>query len=437
MCTKSMMASQGKQVVMLASGTVVAVAAAIFVQYARGIIRRKSREKLEQHIDDYISLEDLGALALHAPQVNLRRSAEQVVLDRAARPQYFSHILKCCLNNDDEESVLKSITVLCVILKNVNFKELPDERKILSVLGTCFMRSIHQQKYKKQCKDVFLKQRVQSRLAGVMFDIICDMDERKMMLIWETEGILATILNEMQTTESKEVMRYCLFIVHQLCLCDGLVPELVESDCVPIICGMVVNYWGDTVIQRIGLQMLVLIINTQGIDEKKILAEIASHNVVMHAVVCLKSEENVLVYWAVALLHEFAVNEVLRDNICKLPYLMKSLQKALYGGQAGLQRLVLRVICFLALRNEPFKLEVLACNRILSRIPICLSSGDKDVVHWALVLTHDLAMIGKAAVEMLLSSCDGILQAMTPLANSPDSVLVRLLAETLWFLLLL
>ena len=34
-------------------------------------------------------------------------------------------------------------------------------------------------------------------------------------------------------------------------------------------------------------------------------------------------------------------------------------------------------------------------REIVERLPVCFASGDREVVHWAVVLTHDLAILGK------------------------------------------
>ena len=35
---------------------------------------------------------------------------------------------------------------------------------------------------------------------------------------------------------------------------------------------------------------------------------------------------------------------------------------------------------------------MLHCNSLVGRLPVCLASGDTDIVHWSVVLLHDLVL---------------------------------------------
>ena len=35
---------------------------------------------------------------------------------------------------------------------------------------------------------------------------------------------------------------------------------------------------------------------------------------------------------------------------------------------------------------------MLHCSSLVARLPVCLASGDNDIVHWAVVLLHDLIL---------------------------------------------
>ena len=35
---------------------------------------------------------------------------------------------------------------------------------------------------------------------------------------------------------------------------------------------------------------------------------------------------------------------------------------------------------------------MLHCSSLVARLPVCLASGDTDIVHWSVVLLHDLVL---------------------------------------------
>lgn len=75
-----------------------------------------------------------------------------------------------------------------------------------------------------------------------------------------------------------------------------------------------------------------------------------------------------------------------------MPNIVKLLQAVLSTSEAILQRIVLRVISFLCVGNQEFRNKVVQCNSLLARLTVCFASGDHDVVHWAVVLLHDLLL---------------------------------------------
>ena len=51
------------------------------------------------------------------------------------------------------------------------------------------------------------------------------------------------------------------------------------------------------------------------------------------------------------------------------------------------------LFCLLSIIDQ-FKSEVLDNAPLMEHLPVCLASGEADVVHWGLVLLHDLAVAG-------------------------------------------
>lgn len=104
------------------------------------------------------------------------------------------------------------------------------------------------------------------------------------------------------------------------------------------------------------------------------------------------TDDHDLVYWAAALLHEYAVKGVQKPRICETPIIVKSLQNVLLTSESLLQRIILRIISFLCHGNMSFSTALLQCSSLIARLPICFASGDNDVVHWSVVVLHDILM---------------------------------------------
>ncbi|XP_033109780.1 uncharacterized protein LOC117111027 isoform X2 [Anneissia japonica] len=317
----------------LLGSTVIIFGSASCMLYVRYVLRKLKRSrKIEDRIENEISINDLYILT-SSPNASLRRSAEQLLLDRITQRPKFAYVLQECYSSDSERAH-KGCTVLCVILKS---------------------------------------------------NTMCE--------------------------------------------------KLLKKNTLQVIPVMARRQTGDIILQKLCLQMLVVLINTLQRETRHGLQQIARCGILIPAVACLKSDDAELVYWAAALIHEFSVADVLRNEICQIPFLIESLQKALQtGGEAPLQRLILRVICFLALHNDHFKLSLINQKGLIERIPVCLASGEKEVIHWSLVLVHDIAMIGKKALENLLNfTNDKIIESIMSVIRMDDSVLLRLLAETFGF----
>ena len=107
-------------------------------------------------------------------------------------------------------------------------------------------------------------------------------------------------------------------------------------------------------------------------------------------------------YWAAGLLHQFAIQDLHKAEICATPNIIKSLQSVLCLSEAILQRLILRVLSFLCVGNQSFRTNVLHCSSLVARLPVCLASGDNDIVHWAVVLLHDLILSEGLLIDIFI-----------------------------------
>lgn len=66
--------------------------------------------------------------------------------------------------------------------------------------------------------------------------------------------------------------------------------------------------------------------------------------------------------------------------------------------------MVLRVVGYLALDDGAFKTTLLGTPGFLERLGVCVGSGHPDVAQWALVILHDVAMLGMGACARVLRS---------------------------------
>ncbi|XP_013412494.1 uncharacterized protein LOC106175169 [Lingula anatina] len=369
-----------------------------------------------------------------SPNINLRRSAEQLLLEKVLSSAHvLDELLKWCLCGDENE-IAKAATVLCVLIKSVDTRGHPWEKPYILTLAEMILQSLNPQRsYKVQADDFTVSERIQRLSTCALFELVCDATAQKDFLVANYPDIVPCILHLVVNSRCKEVSRYALFLTHQIAIQESTRQALIDANGVKIVAQSLMIHQGDPMLQRLSLQMLTVFSTMPESDSKQMLSGIAEEGVIVPTVVCLKSEDPECTYWAVALLHEFAINDVCKGRIIEVYGLLRALSQTLVDSEANQQRLLLRLLCFLAVENETFKNDILQCNDIVSRLPVFYASGDKDVVHWALVLTHDLAMTGKAATTSLLNTCPDLVSAMVPLTAQAEYVLKRLLAETLGF----
>ncbi|XP_071492443.1 uncharacterized protein [Diadema antillarum] len=405
-----------------------AIGGAALVRYLRAWLRRVVAGNLEQKIEDAIPNHALAELA-KSSNVGLRQSAEQMLLDRITKRDTFLYVVSRC-GSSDEETALKSCTALCVILKSVDQRVFRVELFILQTLVSALCRSMdREQHFSTHMSDIDFPERMQRMTLATIYDLSNDPAFLSKLEQLKNRDLGSVVLELLQSSRNKEVQRYSLLLLLQMTMQGKSCGSLEAFTVVAKKC---VCHHGDIMLQKICFQLLVTMINAQNSDATVYIHEIARQRIIVPMVVSTKSEDVEISFWAVALLHEFAVHHVYRKELCSLPYLIKNLQTTLMSSEAGVQRLILRVLAFLALRNDPFKADLLKNKALLGHFPTCLASGNRDVVHWALVLVHDLAVLGKQSLETLLDGTNDVLiKSLLSLSSSRDSVMIRLLAETL------
>jgi hypothetical protein len=121
-----------------------------------------------------------------------------------------------------------------------------------------------------------------------------------------------------------------------------------------------------------------------------------------------------------------------RRAIREAPRVTSAFLTALNTFDANVQKGILRVLGCLALHDDDFKRRLLK-QGMISRIASCLTSADEELANWAIVLIHDLAMLGEDACRSVLHASN-VVSALTQLVQRGSSTFCRLAAETLGFI---
>ena len=195
---------------------------------------------------------------------------------------------------------------------------------------------------------------------------------------------------------------------------------------------LTVTFQGNPHLQKKAMHGLLLLTQC-GVDRNAVraLLETASRGgLVPAAVAALRSKDPELGYFAAGVLHELAHHKV-DAGLKRVPRLVQTVHRTLLDSGAGTQNLLLRVVGYLALRDDDFKLELLRVG-LCARLLVCIVSGDVTLAHWAIVLLHDIAMLGKEACSHI-AALPGCFPALQKLA-ARGSQYALLVAETIGFI---
>lgn len=284
------MAFDNRRALWLAAGILSGLGTAFCIAELRKLIREKCTRKPLSQMEDNIRLEDLEVL-VRSSNYSLRKSAEQVVLDRAMRDQNLDFIINACYS-DDEFQVLKGVVVLAMLVKNAERREREKliDHGILESLSHSLVYSV-QVGYRKLVEMGGYEFRLQRCASESLFHLIYDEEGSKARLAQSNSAIIAVLLQLMSETRNKETMRWSLFTVHQLAACDALRPELLNNGVIPTVSEMLVRNQGDFVLMRTCLHTMVMFVNNNTEDEVAHLKEMAKFDVFRAAVVSLRAGE--------------------------------------------------------------------------------------------------------------------------------------------------
>eukprot|EP00123_Amoebidium_parasiticum_P017132 comp23721_c0_seq1/m.40852 comp23721_c0_seq1/g.40852 ORF comp23721_c0_seq1/g.40852 comp23721_c0_seq1/m.40852 type:complete len:1427 (-) comp23721_c0_seq1:80-4360(-) len=406
--------------VLFLAGMVSVLAASRTLSWAHSSIKEKLKSQKDR-IQDGINLNALGKLT-RSENVALQQSAARMLMDRAMQDNNLSEIVDMC-SSEDKLDRLKAATTLGLLAKTDENKDKLVQQGALGALAQCVVVET----------DLPL-QRV--AIMGV-FDLVYNNDDNKEQLLGL--GMVGPLLQILETSKSKDLLYWALVLVHQLALKNEARDEIIQHGGLRILVHTTRSSQGHAHMQKLCCHSLVQLCSTHNNSKKGLehLQEIVDEGIVPLAVVCLKSEDVELVWWALGLIHELALKDVGKDEIRKAHGLVKALLQVLGSSESNALIYVLRTLGFLAIRNDEFKMEILQ-SAILDHVLNNLSSTNPDIVYWAVVLMHDLAMCGdKAAIKML--KLEGLVPSLVVVVKKNinkkgEMSLTHLVAETFGFL---
>lgn len=280
------MAVDGRKAFWIGFGIFSGIGVTYCVSELRKLLREKCTRRPLSLLEDAIQLDDLACLA-RSPNLSLRRSAEQLILDRAMKDKNLEFIMSACFSHD-EVQVLKGIVVIGVLVKSADFRNKLLHFDVLETLACCLDHSIDPG-YKMLAETGGRDVKLQRVITSSLFDLVRDDDALKTRLGNASSKIVSSVLQLMFASPSKEVMKWCIFVTHQLALSDTVRPQLLENDCVGIVSQVMVKNQGDNVLMTLCLQTLVMCANVTEEGEIQALHEMASHNIIPPTVACLKA----------------------------------------------------------------------------------------------------------------------------------------------------
>lgn len=286
----SVMAFDDRRALWFAAGLLSGLGTAFCIAELRKFIREKCTRKPLSHLEDNIRLEDLEVL-VRSSNYSLRKSAERVVLDKAMKNKNLDFIMNACYS-DDEFQVLKAVVALAMLVKNSERHE--REKLIDHKIVESFSHSlVHSVKvgYRKLVEMGGYDFRLQRCASESLFHLIYDEEATKLRLAQSDSSVVAVLLQLISETRSKEVMRWSLFIVHQLASCESLRAELLANSVIPVVSEMLVRNQGDFVLMKTCLHTMVMFVNNTTEGEIAHLKEMAKYDVFRAAVVSLRAGE--------------------------------------------------------------------------------------------------------------------------------------------------
>ncbi|KAF9581543.1 hypothetical protein BGW38_001405 [Lunasporangiospora selenospora] len=325
-----------------------------------------------------ISMDALAKLA-RSDSIVLQGSSVRILLNRAMREHNLRLILDTVTDSENEEERWKGVTTLQLLSRNENNRTTLVEAGVLKILVNVLKDSENREK--------------SHRYAAVSIcELISSSEQRRMQVV--KYGVLDPIARFLTKVEpANELQYWCLMVIHQLAACDALRSELVRYGFIKTLAEMSRLSFGNANMPKICLNSLVRLMVAMEDDEEVrwYLNELLSFDIVPLLATYIRSDDYQLVYWATGLMHEYAIKGVALEQFKEVRGLCRSLNSLLAIEAPFIPRIVLRMLKFFMLHDEPFQLQALNAG-IGLRLAKCLSSKDDDVKYWSLTVAQEFVM---------------------------------------------
>ncbi|KAF9190587.1 hypothetical protein BGZ51_008438 [Haplosporangium sp. Z 767] len=286
------------------------------------------------------------------------------------------YILETVAKSDNEEERWKGVTTLQLLTRNESNRATLVEAGALEILVDVLMDEENREK--------------SHRYAAVSIcELISGSESRRKQVV--QYGILEPLSRFLVKVEpANELQYWSLMVVHQLAACEALHPELIKVGLIRKLAEMSRLSFGNANMPKICLQSLVRLIVTMDddADVRWYLTQLLDYDIVLLIATYIRSDDLELVYWAIGLMHEFAIKGVELVRFKEVRGLLRSLNVLLAADESYISIIVLRTLKVMILRDSFYQLQALHAG-IGLRLAKCLASKDDDVKYWALSVAHE------------------------------------------------
>lgn len=360
--------------------TLGAVALSLVATFYMATLVRRPDEEFD--LENELRLETLSDLLLSS-SVNVKTSALKILLGRAAQKDHLSYFCQECLTGDR----LKAVVVLNLVAKNPENINLLLELRVDLIIIECL---------ESETKELILKECVM-----LLFELMAHKDEVKETLV---ENKVIVSLKRILNARNRDLINWVILVLHNLSVHEPTQKKLLESGVFEMFGGALRLAFGNWTLQKVCFHALVRLLDGQQPAEARILLlSLQDFNIIGLISSSLKQEDPDLVYWALGLMHEFAVKDVFREEFRSLTVCSLNLVRLLCSSEPATAKLVVRVFKFLGIR-APKYIKMLVSMKAVSKVLECLNSDDEDCQYWSLTLMHDFVSIPDAVFEVINSS---------------------------------
>ncbi|KAG0339341.1 hypothetical protein BG004_006861 [Podila humilis] len=320
----------------------------------------------------------------------LQGSSVRILLSRAMRDSNLRYILDTVANSDNEEDRRKGVTTLQLLTRNESNRATLVDAGALGILVNVL-------------KDPSNKEKLHRYAAVSICELISGAEPRRKLVV--KYGILGPLSRFLVKVEpANELQYWSLMVVHQLAASVALHQNLIDVGLIKTLAEMSRLSFGNANMPKICLQSLVRLMVTMDDDDdvRFHLIELLQYDIVPLIATYIRSDDFELVYWAVGLMHEFAIKGVALGQFKEVRGLCRSINVLLAADDSHIARIILRTLKYLILDDAEFQLLALEAG-IGLRLAKCLAAKDDDVKYWALSVAHELVLHSQYRYQLIES----------------------------------